>query len=237
MQRARPGPHGRAKLRSEPSPPPATPSGSRPQAHPRAPQPAPSLSFLEKVPSCGAQPDTGRSPRSLVSEAWRLQGPQPAQPARGWEQVISLTKERQLPRPPSPCCPILQFAPCLYPPEGGQQDEPEPRKGSSPEAQRGGKARGPPTRPPPPPLPGRLRVPCSVLRLWCLGAGLPEQGGQQGWPGREGSTASAEPLEERWKDLREGFQKQKECQRHRPQPGSSPASGSPGCGPRPQGSH
>lgn len=159
---------------------------------------------------------------------------QPSLPVAGSSSLVS-PRSGSCPVPPPHAAPSCSLPLAFIPPEGGQQYEPEPRKGSSPEAQRGGKARGPPTRPPPPPLPGRLRVPCSVLRLWCLGAGLPEQGGQQGWPGREGSTASVEPLEERWKDLREGFQKQKECQRHRPQPGSSPASSSPGCGPRPQG--
>ena len=148
MQRAGPGPHGRAKLRPELSPPPATSFGSRPQAHPRAPHPAPFLSFLEKVPSCGAQPDTGRTPEVT---SLRLGGSkdlnQPSPPVVGRRSLIS-PRSGSCPVPPSPCCCILQFAPCLYPPEGGQQYAARAEKGIQPRGAEGREGEGSPDTPP-----------------------------------------------------------------------------------------
>lgn len=111
------GPRGGATLRLELSPPPAAPLGSRSQAHQRAPHPVPSLSF----------PWGWRSPRSHLSEAWQLQGPQPAQSAPSWQGIINHPPGHShqgttvAPFAPSPRCPILPSALCLHPPESGQQ--------------------------------------------------------------------------------------------------------------------
>lgn len=138
--------------------------------HPSRAHPRPPPSAFWRPPNCGNRPDPGRSPGNLVFKAWQLQGPQPAQSAPPPREVLSIPEpsHQGAAAPPSPAA----------------------RKGPSPEEQRE-EARGP-LQPPLPLFWWAAHPPHQCCGSGCLGTGLPDRQGSEGWPERGGSAASAE---------------------------------------------